>query len=332
MALAESGMTGIHRVLVEAEACSGYLARIHDKQEKMLEIQLNKEEGLLIKTGLTLYIASFQAILLFAPVIWVLTQLTMDLEKVLAWLSPVNAAAKHQAFKRERQAGTGMWLFDLPEMINWLDDPNDALWIYGIPGAGKTTLSTLVVDEVLTSKRSNTVGTAYFYIRHDDKESHQPASVLGSIVCQLARQNSKALTAVMSSYSQSCHQALMAPDDHALNETLYDISKSFLKTYIMIDGLDECGSCFDPNRSRLLDVVAGFRHHKGGSIRSLIFSRDEQDIRNHFTEKEFHTVSIAATSADLRLFTNAWLGRIDIQSENLRIETVETLVKEANGM
>ncbi|KAL9023079.1 MAG: hypothetical protein Q9196_007395, partial [Gyalolechia fulgens] len=146
----------------------------------------------------------------------------MDLEKVLAWLSPVNAAVKHQAFKRERQPGTGMWLFDLPDMVNWLDDPNDALWIYGIPGAGKTMLSTLVVDEVLTYKRSNTVGTAYFYIRHDDKESHEPASVLGSIVSQLARQNPEVLTGVISRFSQSCHQGMMAPDDHALNEMLHD--------------------------------------------------------------------------------------------------------------
>ncbi|KAL9023080.1 MAG: hypothetical protein Q9196_007396 [Gyalolechia fulgens] len=45
IALAESEMIGIHRVLVEAEICNSYLARIHDKQEKILEIQLNLEEG-----------------------------------------------------------------------------------------------------------------------------------------------------------------------------------------------------------------------------------------------------------------------------------------------
>ncbi|KAL8942694.1 MAG: hypothetical protein Q9211_001292 [Gyalolechia sp. 1 TL-2023] len=198
IALAESEMIGIHRVLVEAEICNSYLARIHDKQEKILEIQLNLEE-----------------------------------EKVLAWLSPVNAAVKHQAFKRERQPGTGMWLFDLPDMVNWLDDPNDALWIYGIPGAGKTMLSTLVVDEVLTYKRSNT--PVFIKIR-------------------------EAQSAVW----------------------------------------------FLAGTSRTLETTS--------------------------LKRNFHTVSIAATSADLRLFTNAWLGRLDIQSETLRIEVVDTLVNESNGM
>lgn len=260
------------------------------------------------------------------------TKLIEDLEKVLTWLSPVNAAVKHQAFKKERHPGTGAWLFDLPEMMYWLDNPNDALWIYGIPGAGKTTLSTLVVDEILTRRRSNTVGTAYFYIRYDDKHSQDPANILGSIVSQLARQNSEALTYLIGTYMLPCTQGLSAPDDHELSETLHHILQKFRETYIMIDGLDESGSCFDSNRKHLIDLVTGLSSSEEGSIRTLIFSRDEQDIRKHFTQKQFHTVSVAATSADLRLFANSWLGRLEIQSERLRVDIVDTLVDEAHGM
>lgn len=139
-------------------------------------------------------------------------------EKALAWLSPVDPICKHRAFKRERQAGTGTWLFDLPEMINWLESPNNALWIYGIPGAGKTTLSTLVVDKILTRKRSNSVGTAYFYVRHDDKESHKPPNVLGSLISQLARHNREALADVMKLYTQHQTHGFVAPDEEDLKE------------------------------------------------------------------------------------------------------------------
>lgn len=56
------------------------------------------------------------------------------LEKALSWLSSVNPAWKLQAFRRDRQEGTGDWLFDLPEMSYWLENKNAALWVWGIPG------------------------------------------------------------------------------------------------------------------------------------------------------------------------------------------------------
>ncbi|KAL8835310.1 MAG: hypothetical protein Q9170_003365 [Blastenia crenularia] len=299
IALAEGGLVGIHKVLMEAESSNRRLADIQAKQKEMLELQLTEAE---------------------AP------------ERVLTLLSPVSPTIKHQAFKRERQAGTGMWLFDLPEMKHWLDHPSDALWIYGIPGAGKTTLSTLVVDTVLNPKRSNTVGVAYFYIRHDDQGSHNPANVLGSILCQLARQKTEALAHIMKRHKQVASQDTSTLDEQELIKTLHEILQWFTETYIMIDGLDECGAIFDLNRKRLIEVLAGLHHQEETSIRILIFSRDEQDIRKRLTEMQYRNVSIAAESADLRLFVNAWLGSLDIQSETLRVEVVDTLIAEAQGM
>lgn len=219
-------------------------------------------------------------------------------------------------------------------MTHWLETPNAALWIYGIPGAGKTTLSTLVVDEVLNRKRSNSIGTAYFYVRHDDKDSHKPSNVLGSLIRQLACQNSDALAEFMELHAQhhAWGSSVPPPPDDELLVKLRDLSRHFSETFIMIDGLDECGPAFDPDRTILIDAVAKLNDVKERSIRTLIFSRDEYDIRKTFTSMQFHTVSVAATSADLRLFVNAWLGKIDITSERLKIEIVDTLVDEANGM
>lgn len=244
----------------------------------------------------------------------------------------MNPTLKHREFKRDRQHGTGAWLFDLPEMMNWLGSSNDALWIYGIPGAGKTTLSTLVVDEILTGKQSDSIGTAYFYVRHDDKESHKPSNVLGSLISQLARHNREALADLMNMYSECRTDGLVAPDDQELIERLHRMSQHFTEIYIMIDGLDECGNPYEAHRKRLIKAVAGLHGINEGSCHTLVFSRKESDIENEFARMQFHTVSIAATSADLRLFANAWSGELDVQSERLRAEIVDTLVKEANGM
>ena len=216
-------------------------------------------------------------------------------------------------------------------MSHWLETSNDALWVYGIPGAGKTMLSTLVVDEVLTRKRSASIGTAYFYIRHDDPNSHKPAHVLGSIVSQLARQKSSALASLMELYTQHRSESSLAEYDE-LTEALHQMAQLFTNTYIMIDGLDECGPIFDLDRKRLLEVVSGLHHMEGNPIRTLIFSRDEHDIKKGLSDAGFRSVSIAATSADLRLFASAWLPSLEIQSEQLRMEIVDTLVEQANGM
>lgn len=252
----------------------------------------------------------------------------------LAWLSSVNPASKLQGFRRERQPGSGRWLFDLAEMAAWLENSNSALWIYGIPSAGKTILSTLVMNEVLTRKRSSSIGTAYFYIRHDDKDSQIPSNVLGSIISQLARQNSAALDDVVELHTKHLREGSLTtiPDDDDLIMLLFGISKYFMNTFIMINGLDECRVAFDRERKRLIDVLSEVHRNEKCQIHTLIFSRDELDIRKRLTAMGFQTVSIAATSADLRLFVNAWLPSLDIQSETLKVEVVDRLVDEANGM
>ena len=217
-------------------------------------------------------------------------------------------------------------------MTNWLKNPHDALWIYGIPGAGKTTLSTLVVDEIFTRKRSNSVGTAYFYIRHDDKESHKPPNVLGSLISQLARHNREALADVMKLYTQHQTHGFVAPDEEDLKQKLHEISQHFTEVYIMIDGLDECGSPYDADRRRLVKAIAELHTIKEGSVRTLVFSRKESDIEKEFVRMQFHTVSIAAKSADLSLFANAWSGELDVHSEGLKAEIIDVLVTQANGM
>lgn len=135
-------------------------------------------------------------------------------------------------------------------MSVWLKDSNSALWIYGIPDAGKTILSTLVMNEILNRKRSSFIGTAYFYIKYDDKTSQVPSNVLDSLISQLAHQNCAALDEVVELHAQHRRAGPLTTsfEDDDLIRLLFDISKHFIDTFIMIDGLDECGSPFNRDR------------------------------------------------------------------------------------
>lgn len=178
------------------------------------------------------------------------------------------------------------------------------------------------------------VGTAYFYIRHDDKDSHSVSNVLGSIISQLARQSSSALADVMKLYSQHTYRSSLATslDDDDLVKQIQDLSRNFEESYIVIDGLDECGPIFDSERKRLINALAELHHSQGYSLRLLIFSRHEHDIKTKFEIAKFQEVSVAARSADLNLYANAWISSLDIGDETLKVEVVETLVEKAEGM
>ena len=189
------------------------------------------------------------------------------------------------------------------------------------------------MNEVLTRKRSSSIKTAYFYIRHDDKDSQIPSNVLGSIISQLARQNPAALDDVVELHTKHLPKGFLTtiPDDDLI-KILFGILNYFEDTFIMIDGLDECRFIFDRERKQLIGVLSDIHRNKKCRIHTLIFSRDELDIRKRLIATGFQTVSIAATSADLRLFVNAWLPSLEIQSETLKVEVIDRLVDEANGM
>ncbi|KAJ9156018.1 hypothetical protein NKR23_g1474 [Pleurostoma richardsiae] len=68
-------------------------------------------------------------------------------EKVLAWLSDAPYLGYHRNAKQGRVKNTGKWVFERHEYKSWeAPDGPRFLWISGIPGAGKTTLITSIVD------------------------------------------------------------------------------------------------------------------------------------------------------------------------------------------
>ncbi|KAJ5899947.1 hypothetical protein N7495_004691 [Penicillium taxi] len=68
---------------------------------------------------------------------------------ILDWLSPVSAYATQQNdYKSRRQTGTGQWLLESPEFRTWVMNPKQTLFCPGIPGAGKTILTSAVIEEL----------------------------------------------------------------------------------------------------------------------------------------------------------------------------------------
>jgi hypothetical protein len=60
--------------------------------------------------------------------------------EIMKWLSPVDPMSNQEAAREKHEEETGKWFTEGLKYAMWLEKPNSFLWLYGIPGCGKTIL------------------------------------------------------------------------------------------------------------------------------------------------------------------------------------------------
>jgi hypothetical protein len=106
---------------------------------------------------------------------------------MLNWLIPIDYKPYHNDFIGRRQAGTGQWLLDSAEFQTWLNIDKQRLFCPGIPGAGKTILASIVVNDLDTRfSDDSTIGIAYIYCNFRRQDEQKIDDLLASLLKQLA--------------------------------------------------------------------------------------------------------------------------------------------------
>ncbi|EEB95754.1 hypothetical protein MPER_05225, partial [Moniliophthora perniciosa FA553] len=74
--------------------------------------------------------------------------------RILDWISPLPYQGYHNHHKREVLQGTGQWLLQSQIYNEWKNDSTSSLlWLHGIPGAGKSKLVSIAVEDLQKSFR-----------------------------------------------------------------------------------------------------------------------------------------------------------------------------------
>jgi hypothetical protein len=90
-----------------------------------------------------------------------------DRQKLLYWLTPVDYGPQQSDYISRRQAGTGQWLLDSAEFQTWVKTKKQTLFCPGILGAGKTIITSIVIDHLWTEFQNDTkIGIAYLYYNY----------------------------------------------------------------------------------------------------------------------------------------------------------------------
>jgi Cdc6-like AAA superfamily ATPase len=127
---------------------------------------------------------------------------TQEYREVLSAFGMRAAFQRHDQSRHLRLESSGLWFIQGEDFNNWLQTPHSALWLRGIPGAGKTVLASTLTDETRKRMRlsAGTSAMAFHYCDHKDEESQHPENILGTLAAQLAAQDEQSFAILREHY------------------------------------------------------------------------------------------------------------------------------------
>ncbi|EWY79879.1 hypothetical protein FOYG_16944 [Fusarium oxysporum NRRL 32931] len=230
--------------------------------------------------------------------------LSQDAE-ILDWLTPVDYGRQQSDYFGNRQQGTGQWFLKSAEYQEWLDADGKTLFCPGIPGAGKTILSSIVINNLHTRLSENpNIGIAYIYCNFRQEQEQKINDLLASLVRQLSRGWHSLPEGVNSLYGKHKKNATR-PLVEELSATLQYVIELYTKVFIIVDALDEC-QALDDCRGKLLSEI--LRYQDRSAVNFFATSRPIPDITKIF--QQTLCLEIRATKDDVTLYLEKHIGTL----------------------
>ena len=249
---------------------------------------------------------------------------------ILNWLTPIDYATQQSDFISQRQEGTGTWLLDSTEYQSWRETKQQTLFCPGIPGAGKTIITSIVVEE-LTSRflNDNSVGIAYLYCNFRRQHEQKPEDLIASLLKQLLQELSSVPDSVKIIYSQHKDKQTRPSLDEIL-KTLESVIATYSRVYIVVDALDEC-QLSGGYRPKFLSSILNLQARTGAKL--FVTSRPIPDIEKEF--KSCPQLEIIASDKDVMRYLNGHISQLPLfvlSKPKLQEEIMTEIVKAVKGM
>ncbi|RYP46658.1 hypothetical protein DL768_007171 [Monosporascus sp. mg162] len=266
-------------------------------------------------------------------------QESQRLSDLKTWLHATSCANEQKRYSDIRQEfpGTGRWLLDNQSIKEWMDPKYPTipplLWLNGIPGAGKTILASLIVEEC--RKLSIRLDVLYFYCKHGDTERNNFISLGRSFLSQLLENNRDSLLPFYyERFSKSLDPVLCTQEviENLLEVAILNCSD----VYIVIDGIDECP------RDERRKITQWFRHlvedlepPRQDRVRCLFVSQYDGVAQRDFGGLTAVQIKAHHTRADIQQFSMASAAKIQDDlglPDDLRVKVTSRIEEAADGM
>jgi hypothetical protein len=200
----------------------------------------------------------------------------------------------------------------------------------GMPGAGKTfTMSAAVEDLHNTFRHHPLVAIVYIYCDYREHDEQVLLPLLLIVLKQLVRQCPEVPKDVEDLHTRYLQRG-RRPDTEETVETICRIVKLFEKTFILVDGMDECQTV-DGVRPMFLDALLQVQRK---TLANMLFtSRHSHDIKKHF--RGSIVLEIQASVADIEHYMDHHIPDtlpFVAQDQELCREIKLSILKVSNGM
>ncbi|MCJ1284853.1 hypothetical protein MMC26_004190 [Xylographa opegraphella] len=251
-------------------------------------------------------------------------------QSILDWLCPVDYFPQQNDFLRQRQAGTGQWLLDSTKFKAWIETKHQTLFCPGIPGAGKTILTSIVVEQLFTRIRGDcSIAFAYIYCNFKRQHEQSLEHLLASLLKQLAQGRHHLPENVKTIYAR-CRDQETRPSVDDISAVLQSVAAEYSRVFIVIDALDECqvnNGCLAKLLSHISNLQSKCRVNFFATSRFIpdITERFQRDVR----------LEIRANKQDVQRYVEGHideLPRFVRRDPDLQQEISSEIVKAVDGM
>ncbi|KAI5892306.1 uncharacterized protein SCHCODRAFT_02541962 [Schizophyllum commune H4-8] len=192
-----------------------------------------------------------------------------DVDVVIKWLNYPNSSSKLNALLGNRHPTTGSWFLDGPKFAALKAGSCKSLLVHGKAFCGKSTLMAAANRDLRASCLCTGVDAVVlvhlFDVVNVMQQERNLASLLSSLLCQLALANQDALKELLRFRSAHAKGYSQAPVDSMRSYFRTILGKIMPKTrvYIVVDGVDQAASdvisfieelCAIPNVSLLISL------------------------------------------------------------------------------
>ncbi|KAJ6517627.1 ankyrin repeat-containing domain protein, partial [Mycena vulgaris] len=249
-------------------------------------------------------------------------------KEILDWITPLNFFQRQDDIFSTWQEGTGEWLLADLQFKNWESGSDKILWCRGIPGAGKTVLSSLVVNHLRAQFRNTDIGVACIYLNHKETDVQTPVNLLASLWKQLVVDT--ILPPAVHDLYKHHRTRDTRPSLAEVSEILKFTVAQHSRVYLVVDALDEY---FENPRNILLKALTQLPM----ATTSLMFTS-----RLHITLDGFFpdlpSLEIHASDNDIRHYVeqqiqiSSRLSRHVQKRPELRNEITSKIASNVQGM
>ncbi|KAJ7772855.1 ankyrin repeat-containing domain protein [Mycena maculata] len=251
-------------------------------------------------------------------------------DEVIEWYSPLNFFLRQADIFGSRQPGTGGWLLEDPTFQRWKLDRGKTLWCCGMPGAGKTVLASIIVENLRAELESPEIGVAVIYLNHKETEIQTPSNLLAAVWRQFVFR--KSLSEDIHQLYETHRERRTRPSLEDTHSILRSTVSEFSSVFIAVDALDEYP---DGERNTLLRRLLSL----GLTVNLLLTSRPHINIAHSIPKhSDLETLEIRAKEEDIyrhldaQILDSVRLSNHIRNCPDLREEIEEQIVRRSDGM